>query len=101
MAANAISHYHDHAVHGPVVMFVSDDGQILLRCEIDGQVWTLPTSAVPHSAKPSREHVQHVAVDVDHVPEDIEFDDRDAEGAGQLARLRASFDAPEIWRKFD
>ncbi len=43
----SIEHVGDGKPHGPVTLFISDEGEIILVCERDNQVWRLPHHAEP------------------------------------------------------
>jgi hypothetical protein len=41
-----MSHFVDGDAHGPVRLFVADDGRAVLVCDIDGACWQLPDLSV-------------------------------------------------------
>lgn len=41
----AIEHFDGSSSHGPVTLFVSDDGEMVLVCEQEGDAWRLSGTA--------------------------------------------------------
>ena len=58
MATSAIQHFTGGNAHGPVHMFIADDGRVALVCAIDGYSWELSGGALP---RPDSEVVRHRA----------------------------------------
>lgn len=48
-----IHHWTNGEAHGPVRMFVSDKGQVVLVCDVDRMAWELPNGNVRSQSKDS------------------------------------------------
>lgn len=42
---SSIEHFNGENSHGPVTLFIADNGEMVLVCERDKQAWRLPTAA--------------------------------------------------------
>lgn len=49
-----IEHFDGDDAHGPVTLFISDEGGLVFVCEKDDQAWTLDVKATPSRSKASR-----------------------------------------------